>query len=131
MSKASIVVSNQLAATAVPVITEGGRQTWRKKLVMVPVLHHIAQYADLQDKFHRLGSVPSHYYRHRLIVTGEQVIEGAGVDGGPKVMPVYTFVHRKMKSRAKMDRCFPRGKAYARIMEQARIRAAQVKAGAV
>lgn len=131
MSKASIVVSNQLAATAVPVITEGGRQTWRKKLVMVPVLHHIAQYADLQDKFHRLGSVPSHYYRHRLIVTGEQVIEGAGTDGGSKIMPVYTFVHRKMKSRAKMDRCFPRGKAYARIMEQARIRAAQVKAGAV
>ena len=130
MSKASIAVSNQLAATAVPVRTQEGRQEWRKKLVMIPVLHHIAQYADLQDKFHRLGSVPSHYYRHRLIVTGEQVIEGAGSDGGQKVMPVYTFVHRKMKSRRKLDRCFPRGKAYARIVEQARIRAAAVKVGA-
>lgn len=128
MSKASIAVSNQLAATAVPVRTLSGRQEWRKKLVMVPVLHHIAQYAALQDKFHRGGSVPSHYYRHRLIVTGEQLIEGAGVDGGPKVMPMYTFVHRKMKSRRKLDRCFPRGKAYGRIMEQARNRADMVKA---
>lgn len=129
MSKASIAVSNQLAATAVPVITDGGRQTWRKKLVMIPMLHHMAQYAELMDKFHRLGSVPSHYYRHRLVITGERLVEGAGEHGEPKVMPVYHFVHRKMKSRAKLDRCFPRGKAYRRIMDLARNRAAMVKAG--
>lgn len=129
MSKASIAVSNQLAATAVPVRTQSGRQEWRKKLVMIPVLHHMAQYAELQDKFHRMGSVPSHYYRHRLIVTGERLVEGAGVDGGPKVMPVYKFIHRKMKSRKKLDRCFPRGKAYGRVMDLARNRAAAVKAG--
>lgn len=115
----NVIVSNVESIVLVRALDETGKPCTRKKLSSIPMLHNMHQCHEFMAKHAEANGIPSSHYRHRLTITGERLVEGAGMFGTPKVMPVYTFRQVKTKFARKLARLTPRGKAYQRVQARA------------
>lgn len=124
----NIIVSNVQSIVLVRALDSEGKPCTRKKLSAIPVMHNMHQFHEFMAKHSEANNIPSIHYRHRIKITGERLVEGAGMFGTPKVMPVYKFRVVKTKFARKLARLTPRGKAYRKVAEMARAGAMEGRA---
>lgn len=123
----NIIVSNVMSIVLVRALDEHGDLCTRKKLLSIPMMHNMHQCHEFMAKHAEANNIPPTHYRHRLKVTGERLVDGAGMFGTQKVMPVYTFRQVKTRFARKLARLTPRGKAYLKVQARARQQALEAK----
>lgn len=123
----NIVVSNVESIVVVRAMDTDGKVKAMKKISAIPVMHNMHQCHEFMAKHAEANRIPSTHYRHRLKITGERLVEDAGMFGTPKVMPVYTFRQVKTKFARKLARLVPRGKAYQKVYARALQQAMEAK----